>query len=169
MRINRSRWATIDTSSLCALEHLDLFRLTTLLFDQIHIPRRVREEYTKKRRSRAALERLREDLAPYRYCNVADEVSVKMLLAEEAVRRTPRADEGEAEAIVQASQIGAPVVIVDEKRARKWAQSRGLQCRGTLWILEQLKERDLIGRLNLYSRFSTEKTSTSRGLTCKGS
>lgn len=117
---NRSRWATIDTSALCALEHFDLFRQVALLFDLIHIPRRVREEYAKKRRSRTRLAQLRSDLAPYRYCNVADEVSVRLLLAEEAVRRRPRQDEGEAEAIVQTSQIGAPIVIVDQRRARKW-------------------------------------------------
>jgi predicted nucleic acid-binding protein len=72
---------------------------------------------------------------------------VRLLLAEEAVRKKPRQDEGEAEAIVQASQIGAPVVIVDEKRARKWAEARGLKCRGTLWILERLREQELIGAL----------------------
>jgi predicted nucleic acid-binding protein len=38
-------------------------------------------------------------------------------------------------------------VIVDEKTARKWALERNLQCRGTLWILEQLRERNLIGPL----------------------
>ena len=48
---------------------------------------------------------------------------------------------------MQAFQIGAPVVIIDERRARRWAEARGLQCRGTLWILEQLRERELIGAL----------------------
>jgi predicted nucleic acid-binding protein len=107
----------------------------------------VREEYAKKPRSRTQLALLRRELAPYRYCNVADEISVRLLLAEETVRKKPRQDEGEAEAIVQASQIGAPVVIIDEKRARRWAEARGLQCRGTLWILERLREQDLIGAL----------------------
>lgn len=124
-----------------------MFRQAALLFDQIHIPRRVRQEYAKKPRSRTQLARLRNELAPYRYCNVADEVSVRLLLAEEAGRRKPRQDEGEAEAIVQASQIGAATVIVDEKRARRWAEARGLQCRGTLWILDQLREQELIGAL----------------------
>lgn len=107
----------------------------------------MRQEYAKKPRSRTQLAHLRKELAPYRYCNVADEVSVRLLLAEEAVRKKPRQDEGEAEAIVQASQIGAPVVIIDEKRARRWAEARGLQCRGTLWILERLREQELIGAL----------------------
>jgi predicted nucleic acid-binding protein len=119
----------------------------TLIFDQIHIPRRVREEYAKKPGSRRQLAHLRDELAPYRYCNIADEVSVRLLLAEEAVKKKPRQDEGEAEAIVQASQIGAPVVIVDDKRARRWAEARGLRCHGTLWILERLREQELIGDL----------------------
>jgi len=72
---------------------------------------------------------------------------VRLLLAEEAVKKKPRQDEGEAEAIVQASQIGAPVVIVDDKRARRWAEARGLRCHGTLWILERLREQELIGDL----------------------
>jgi predicted nucleic acid-binding protein len=117
------------------------------LFDEIHIPRRVREEFRKRPQSRRLLTRLRTELAPYKYCNQADEISVKLLLAGDSMKKKPRQDEGEAEAIIQASQIGAPVVILDEKRARRWALARGLQCHGTLWILDQLRARELIGPL----------------------
>jgi predicted nucleic acid-binding protein len=146
---NRARWVTIDTSPLCAIEHLDLFSKLTFLFDQIHIPHRVRVEFEKKRGSRRTLPRIRRELSPYKYCNVADSVSIQLLLHEhvQTTPQKPREHEGEAEAIVQASQIGAPFVIVDEKQARKWAEGRGLVCRGTLWILDQLREQELIGPL----------------------
>jgi predicted nucleic acid-binding protein len=148
---DRTRWATIDTSPLCSLEHLGLFRPLTFLFDRIYIPRRVQTEYRVKRNSRTRLASVCEELAPYERCNEADEISIRLLLDE--IRSTsqrlsrPRRHEGEAEAIIQAIQIGAPTVIVDEKTARKWALERNLQCRGTLWILEQLRERNLIGPL----------------------
>jgi len=145
---NRARQATIDTSCLCAIEHVDLFREVAFLFDQIHIPRRVREEFAKKFRSRKILGKLPKQFTQFRYCNIADEISVKLLLAEQAGRRRkPRSDEGEAEAIVQANQLGLSLVVMDDKKGRAWALARGLECRGTLWILEELRKLEFIPAL----------------------
>jgi predicted nucleic acid-binding protein len=71
--------------------------------------------------------------------------SVRILLTELAPQRAkPRAHEGEAEAVIQAAQIGAPAVIIDDRRARKWAERRGLRCYGTPWVLRTLRTLDLI-------------------------
>jgi predicted nucleic acid-binding protein len=127
---------------------MDLFREVAFLFDQIHIPRRVREEFAKKFRSRKILAKLPKQFTQFRYCNIADEISVKLLLAEHACRRRkPRSDEGEAEAIVQAKQLGLSLVVMDDKKGRAWALGRGLECRGTLWILEELRKLEFITAL----------------------
>lgn len=146
MRKTKNRQATIDTSCLCAFEHLNLFQELAFLFDVIHVSKRVRQEFRKQVHSRRVLSKVFSDFAHFVRCNAADEPSVRIMLAEFAPFQTDdaRRHEGEAEAIVQASQIGAPIVIIDEKRARQWASSRGLECRGTLWVLRQLREMELI-------------------------
>jgi predicted nucleic acid-binding protein len=127
---------------------MDLFREVAFLFDQIHIPRRVRQEFAKKFHSRKILSRLPKQLTQFRYCNIADEISVKLLLLERAGhRRKPRSDEGEAEAIVQAKQLGLSIVVMDDKKGREWALARGLECRGTMWILEELRKLEFIADL----------------------
>jgi len=121
---------------------MNLFREVAFLFDQIHI---LREEFAKKFRSRKILARLPKQFTQFRYCNTADEISVKLLLIERAGhRRKPRSDEGEAEAIVQAKQLGLSIVVMDDKKGREWALARGLECRGTMWILEELRKLEFI-------------------------
>ena len=46
---------------------------------------------------------------------------------------------GEAEAVVQATGIGA-MVLVDDRWGRKLAQQYSLEFHGTLWLLERLHE-----------------------------
>src|SRR5205085_7390602 len=77
-----------------------------------------------------------------------DEINVRLLLDERvAPYGKPRRDEGEAEAIVQALQLGLSVVVIDDKKGREWARARGLECRGTLWILEELRKQEFITAL----------------------
>jgi len=49
--------------------------------------------------------------------------------------------------VIQAAQIGALAVIIDDRRARKWAERRGLRCHGTLWVLRRLRALDLISAI----------------------
>jgi predicted nucleic acid-binding protein len=90
------------------------------------------------------LSRILSGQAIFVRCNVADEVNVRILLAELAPRAKPREHEGEAEAVIQAAPIGVPAVIMDDRRARKWAERNGLRCHGTLWVLRTLRTLDLI-------------------------
>jgi predicted nucleic acid-binding protein len=52
-------------------------------------------------------------------------------------------DRGEVEAVVQASPFGA-VVIVDDAWGRALAGNFGLEVHGTLWVLQQFRELELI-------------------------
>jgi predicted nucleic acid-binding protein len=102
----------------------------------------VREEFRKSFQSRKLLARVVADLAPYQYCNRVDEISLKLLRG--LTPRKPRSDEGEAEAVLQAAEIGAETVIVDDARGRRWATSRGIKCVGILGIIEALRMQDIV-------------------------
>ncbi len=64
-----------------------------------------------------------------------------------AGRRANR-DRGEAEAVVQASERGA-AVIVDDKRGRELARNFSLEYHGTIWILGRFHEPGLIAAPDL--------------------
>jgi predicted nucleic acid-binding protein len=147
LRRNRGREATIDTGCLIALQHLDLFPQLSLLFERIHIPRRVREEFRKTFNSRKMLPRIVAELALYRYCNRVDEINLRLLLGERP-SDDPRANEGEAEAVLQAAEIGAEAVIVDDPHGRRWAKSRGIRCIGILGIIETLRMQEIVARVS---------------------
>ena len=53
-------------------------------------------------------------------------------------------DPGEAEAIVVAAELGAELLLVDEKRGRRIAIDRGLEVTGLLGVLAEAKARGLI-------------------------
>jgi len=59
---------------------MGLFSEVALLFDRIYIPRRVREEFNKEPESRKMLGRILSEQAIFVRCNIADEVSVRILL-----------------------------------------------------------------------------------------
>ena len=53
-------------------------------------------------------------------------------------------DRGEAEVIALAQELGADLLIIDERLARRHAQRLGLTLTGTLGILLKAKERSLV-------------------------
>jgi predicted nucleic acid-binding protein len=128
------RIATVDSSTLINLTHLELIRELSLFFDIVYVPRAVQSEVNRKGRFRHRLNNLYEG-SILRKCATADETNVKLLHAE--------LDLGESEAIIQAQEKDASFFIGDEKRARAFAQKMGLTAVGTLRILARL---DLEGR-----------------------
>jgi predicted nucleic acid-binding protein len=73
-------------------------------------------------------------------CDDYDKGAVDTLLAGRSGK--PKADHGEAEAVVQAAHAGA-VTIVDDPWGRSLAQSYDLEFHGTLWVLRRLWELQL--------------------------
>ncbi len=62
-------------------------------------------------------------------------------------------DRGEVEAVVQASQLGA-AVIVDDPWGRKLAKQYGLERHGTVWILQRFYELGLVSASTLRNDFA---------------
>ena len=81
-------------------------------------------------------------------CDRYDQTAVDMLLADRRANR----DRGEAEAVVQASERGA-TVIVDDKWGRQLAQRFALEYHGTIWVLERMHELGLLTASDLRAHF----------------
>jgi len=117
------------------LDHLDLLPQLSFLFSRVLLPRAVRNELNRRR---ATKDRLRSVLDSYAFverCDDYDKGSVDILLVEGATQGVE--DRGETEAVVQAAEVGA-VVVVDDPWSRKLAEKYGLELQGTFWVLQRL-------------------------------
>ncbi len=59
-------------------------------------------------------------------------------------RALAQLDPGESEAIVLAKDAGADAVLVDDRRARSYAQREGLQVLGTIGVLQRARVRGMV-------------------------
>ncbi len=123
------RAAVVDSSVLINLTHLNLVRELSLFFDRVYVPRAVQAEVNRKGRFRYRLNKLFEASVLHR-CVAGNEWNVRLL--------QPDLDLGEAEAIIQAQELGAEFFIGDEKRARDVAKNMKQKAIGTLGILARL-------------------------------
>lgn len=142
----RGRRCTIDSSCVIALDHVGLVPSLSVLFNTILVPKAVREELFKRRATKDRLQAIFADYAFFERCDNYDQGAVDLLLLEQC--REGGRDRGEAEAVVQASQFGAAVVI-DDRWGRDLAARFDLDCHGTLWVLEQLHSMSLVSSTKL--------------------
>jgi predicted nucleic acid-binding protein len=138
----------VDSSCVIALDHLELFPQLTFLFSEVLLPKAVRKDLFKRRVSKDRVRSFFTSFAFIQRCDRYDQAAVDLLLAD---RRTNR-DRGEAEAVVQASERGA-AVIVDDKWGRELAKNFGLECHGTIWILARFHELGLLTASDLRAHF----------------
>ncbi len=124
--------AVIDSSCVIGLLHLKLLDKLNWRYNTIYIPGNVRREISKKRDARNKLKKLMNKYGITK-CNAYDAASLKLLLVDEHI------GSGEAEAIIQAREKNAGTIFIDEKKARKIAERHGLQTKGILGLLLDLK------------------------------
>lgn len=127
----------MDSSSLIALDHLNLIGNLSLLFGIVLLPKAVRAELRRRRNMRLRLRSLLRDYEFVRACEEYDPGAVELLRQE--MNRRGKKDRGEMEAIVQATDMGSAVVM-DDRWGRRLAERHGLDTYGTLWILKRLHE-----------------------------
>jgi predicted nucleic acid-binding protein len=137
----RGRRCTIDSSCLIALDHVQLIPSLSLLFSKVLVPKAVRAELFRRRATKDRIRAILADYAFFERCDGYEQAAVSILLVEQRWRGGR--DRGEAEAIVQAAQVGA-VVIVDDRWGRDLARQYELECHGTLWVLERLYEIEVL-------------------------
>jgi len=146
----RTPRCTIDSSCIIALDHLNLLPNLSFLFSHVLVPKSVREDLFKRRATKDRLQSLFDSYAFFERCDGYERGTVDFLLAERD--RQGMKDRGEVEAVVQASQFGA-MVIVDDPWGRKLAARHGLDRHGTIWILERFFRLGLISASHLRDSF----------------
>lgn len=126
-----------DTSAITNLAAIDQLKLLPLLYGQVIIPEAVYRELV--------------DIDPPAPGSVevqtATWLEVKLIANREVVERLQsevRLDPGESEAIALALEIGADLLLIDERRGRAEADRLGIKITGLLGILVEAKQRNLI-------------------------
>jgi uncharacterized protein len=126
-----------DTSTLIALAWLDRLGLIFDLFGSIHIPVAVEVELSRNLKLVGISEF--KATAWVIVTPVGDELAVKLL--------QDQLDIGESEAIVLAHELGASLLLMDERRGRRRAQQSNLSVLGTLGILLRGHQLGLVHRV----------------------
>ena len=119
-----------NTTPLITLAGVGLLELLPILYDKVWAPRIVLDEY------QAKAPPTEPDLAQVSWLTVVDAVIIDPTL--------PLLDVGEAAALSLAQTIGARLILLDERKARRIAARIGLQVAGTLAVLLRAKQQGLI-------------------------
>lgn len=126
-----------DTSAITNLAAIDQLKLLPLLYRQVIIPEAVYCELV--------------DIDPPVpggvEVQVATWLEVKLIASHEVVERLQseaRLDPGESEAIALALEIGADLLLIDERRGRAEANRLGIKITGLLGVLIEAKRKNLI-------------------------
>jgi hypothetical protein len=123
-----------DSSPLIYLSRVGVLHILPALFGDIIVPRVVWNEVVERRPSAPGIERLREAT----WLRVVDNPSPSVDLG---------LDPGETAAILVAESLHADLLLIDERVGRAVAQERGLTVRGTLGVLVQARQSDVLPAL----------------------
>jgi predicted nucleic acid-binding protein len=123
----------INNTPLVALASIGQLQLLQPLFGAVLVPNAVIAEFfAVERESRVALIAAEDWLIP---TAVEDPTHTE---------RYAGLDQGEAEVLAVAEEKGAALVIMDERRARRYARRLSIPVSGTLGVLLLAKERGLV-------------------------
>jgi len=120
-----------DSSPLIYLSRVGVLHVLPALFGDIVVPRAVWDEVVERRPSAPGIDRLREA----NWLRVVDNPSPPVDLG---------LDPGETAAILVAESLHADLLLIDERVGRAVAQERGLAVRGTLGVLVQARQSDVL-------------------------
>ena len=132
-----TRIVVSNTTPLIALAWLQRLDLLPALFSAVQIPEAVRNEIKSKPQAIGVAELEASDwliVTP-----VTNPLAVELLL--------DQLDLGESQAIVLAHELHADLLLMDERRGRRRALQSGLTIVGTLGILIEAHEQNLVGPL----------------------
>jgi uncharacterized protein len=125
-----------DSSPLISLAILDKLYLLEKFFKDGYFPNSFYIEVTKEDKPHSTtLKTFLND----KIKRISNKLAVEVLLSDIGL--------GEAEAIVLALELQPAVVLIDDLKARKFAQFKGLQIIGTMGILLQAKKNNIINKV----------------------
>ncbi|MBI2188354.1 MAG: DUF3368 domain-containing protein [Acidobacteria bacterium] len=123
-----------DSSPLIYLSRVGLLHVLAALFGEVVVPRVVWDEAVERRPSAPGIDALRRA----RWIRVVDNPLPEVDLG---------LDPGETAAVLLAESRHADLLLIDERIGRRVAQERGLVVRGTLGVLVQARQSELLPRL----------------------
>ena len=127
-----------DASPLINLARVDQFDLLSAFYGQVVIPQAVYDEVVVRGRGRDGSREV-ERASWIEVLRLHDQLAVRTLATE--------LGQGEASAIILAQELQATLLLMDEIRGRRIAQSLGLSVRGTLGVLAHARREGRIPRL----------------------
>ena len=127
----------IDTSSLIALERINLLQILCKIYKEVVIPESVIKEFGNLSLSCLSIRKVESNL-------------LKLLITDLNLGK------GEADVIALASQTGLKVII-DDLKARKVAENMGLKLTGTIGVLLKAERLGLIASAQQKVRELREK------------
>jgi predicted nucleic acid-binding protein len=130
-----------NTTPILSLYKIKQLHLLHDLFGQIFVPTAIYNEITVLGKGKLG----HEVLTATTYIHVRE---IKNTLAIRLLRS--QLDYGEAEAIVLAQEMGADIILLDEKKARKIALANSQRVIGTLGVLQLAKDKGLIANMKMY-------------------
>lgn len=131
-----------NSSPLIALAKIGEFNLLHSLYEELLIPDAVRAEVTRVDLNSEAIELNRPGIEEVSGATWIRTVNVSNLAAIQLLRG--RLDAGESEAIVLALELKADLLLIDEARGRRVAQSQGINTSVTVGTLVAAKTQGLI-------------------------
>lgn len=135
-----------NTTPIISLLKLDQLELLQKLYSEVYIPIAVHREIEAGKSKRYYLDLLGVD-----WINIVE------IQNKSAVKYFLDLDEGEAEAIILATEIGADLILLDEKLGRFHAKHADLKITGTIGILIKAKAEGFIRALKPLLDELTEK------------
>jgi uncharacterized protein len=127
-----------DSSPLILLSRLSLLDVLPRLYDEILVPRAVYREVVEDGEGRPGAEEISEK----EWIQVVAEDATAVLR-----RGLDNLGIGEASAIALAVELGADLLLIDDRQGRAAAERLGLEIRGTLGVLVAAKRAGLIMEL----------------------
>ena len=127
-----------DTSPLTALLHLRQMQLLPQLYGIVYLPEAVAAELNILITFGYDISFL-QNTAVFVIKPVTDQSRVQQI--------SQQLDKGEAEAIVLAIEIGAGLLLIDEKLGKNVAQAAGIRCLGVVGLLIEAKSKGLISQI----------------------
>lgn len=130
----RPQLAVLDSTPIIALALIGKLDLLQRLYDQVVIPPAVQQEVLAGGPGAAGRAELRQ----------ASWVRVIPLQDPRRAEMLSDLDQGEAEVIALAQELGADLVVIDERLARRHTKRLGLTLTGTLGVLLRAKRAGLV-------------------------
>lgn len=123
-----------DAGPIFSFAAIGQLNLLEELFDEIYIPQAVWEEITALKDSQF-------------YPLITDFFKDKVRKIEGKNHLTFVMDYGESEAVILYQEIGATFLLIDDKKARKYAENIDVNCIGTIGVLINAKSKGKIDEL----------------------